>query len=175
MNDITETAILTRAEDGALVVQILTHEDTGRVRVWLNDAALYEGDPERDEAPQARTLASAGARQLVVTMPDMATEAEAERVRVELATTLEGLYFDRESGEEPTIEHAPHTDGWKWHPMPLSDHAPIATTTDLRPGMDAPVPDGEYLAAGTGDDGIALVVTVGVLRGRVVTLWAAVS
>lgn len=158
MNEITETATVSRADDGALVVQIDTHEGTGRVRVWLNDGALYDGDPERDEAPQARTLASAGARQLVVTMPDMATEAETERVRVELATTLEGLYFDRESGEEPTIEHAP-----------------IATTTDLRPGMDAPVPDGEYLAAGTGDDGIALVVTVGVLRGRVVTLWAAVS
>lgn len=35
--------------DGALVVQIDTTEDTGRVRVNINDGRLWDGDPETEE------------------------------------------------------------------------------------------------------------------------------
>ena len=37
--------------DGAAVAQIDTTEDTGRVRVFLNDGTIYDGHPERDDAP----------------------------------------------------------------------------------------------------------------------------
>lgn len=33
-----------RGDDGALVVQIDTFDDTGRVRVNLNDGAVFDGD-----------------------------------------------------------------------------------------------------------------------------------
>lgn len=39
--------------DDARVVQIDTTEATGRVRVFLNDGAVYDGDPETDEPPGA--------------------------------------------------------------------------------------------------------------------------
>uniref|UniRef100_A0A5Q5BT94 Uncharacterized protein n=2 Tax=unclassified Mycobacterium TaxID=2642494 RepID=A0A5Q5BT94_MYCSS len=39
--------------DGAHVVQIDTTESTGRVRVFINDGAVYDGDPETDEPPGA--------------------------------------------------------------------------------------------------------------------------
>lgn len=35
--------------DGALVVQIDTNAETGRVRVNLNEAPVYDGDPDSDE------------------------------------------------------------------------------------------------------------------------------
>lgn len=40
--------------DGAHVVQIDTTETTGRVRVFINDGAIYDGDPNTDEPPGAR-------------------------------------------------------------------------------------------------------------------------
>ena len=40
--------------DDAHVVQIDTPETTGRVRVFLNDGAVYDGDPETDEPPGAQ-------------------------------------------------------------------------------------------------------------------------
>lgn len=39
--------------DGAHVVQIDTTEATGRVRVFINDGTVYDGDPETDEPPGA--------------------------------------------------------------------------------------------------------------------------
>lgn len=43
--------------DGAAVAQIDTHEANGRVRVFLNDGTIYDGDPETDDAPgQVYTL-----------------------------------------------------------------------------------------------------------------------
>src|SRR5690606_17780457 len=42
------------ASDGVPVVQIDTAQDAGRLRVNLNDGPpLYDGDPERDDAPGA--------------------------------------------------------------------------------------------------------------------------
>ena len=32
--------------DGAVVVQIDTHPHTGRVRVYVNDGAVFDADPE---------------------------------------------------------------------------------------------------------------------------------
>ncbi len=39
--------------DDAHVVQIDTTEGTGRVRVFINDGAIYDGDPDTDEPPGA--------------------------------------------------------------------------------------------------------------------------
>lgn len=39
--------------DDARVVQIDTTETTGRVRVFINDGTVFDGDPETDEAPGA--------------------------------------------------------------------------------------------------------------------------
>lgn len=39
--------------DGAHVVQIDTAESVGRVRVFINDGTVYDGDPETDEPPGA--------------------------------------------------------------------------------------------------------------------------
>ncbi len=39
--------------DAAHVVQIDTAESVGRVRVFINDGAVYDGDPETDEPPGA--------------------------------------------------------------------------------------------------------------------------
>lgn len=40
--------------DDAHVVQIDTTATTGRVRVFINDGAVYDGDPETDEPPGAQ-------------------------------------------------------------------------------------------------------------------------
>jgi hypothetical protein len=36
--------------DGALVVQVDTTGDTGRVRINLNDGAVWDGDPEQEQS-----------------------------------------------------------------------------------------------------------------------------
>jgi hypothetical protein len=41
------------AADGATVVQVDTLPDAGRIRVNLNDASIWDGDPERDAPPGA--------------------------------------------------------------------------------------------------------------------------
>lgn len=38
--------------DGAAVAQIDTTESTGRIRVFLNDGTIYDGNPEHDDAPR---------------------------------------------------------------------------------------------------------------------------
>lgn len=43
-------------DDGAYVIQVDTNPDVKqRVRVYLNEATLYDGDPETDEPPGALT------------------------------------------------------------------------------------------------------------------------
>lgn len=37
--------------DGTHLVQIDTADNTGRVRVFINDGTIYDGDPETDEPP----------------------------------------------------------------------------------------------------------------------------
>lgn len=48
-----EVSDFASAFDDAHVVQIDTTETTGRVRVFINDGAVYDGDPETDEPPGA--------------------------------------------------------------------------------------------------------------------------
>jgi hypothetical protein len=40
-------------DDGVPVVQIDTNEDTGRIRVNINDAPVWDGDPVTDQIPGA--------------------------------------------------------------------------------------------------------------------------
>lgn len=44
--DDVEVALARSKIDGALLVYIDTQEDTGRIRVNLNEGTLYDGDPE---------------------------------------------------------------------------------------------------------------------------------
>ncbi|WP_396908880.1 hypothetical protein [Mycolicibacterium sp.] len=43
----------TSERDGTLVVQVDTHEDTGRIRINLNDGPIWDGDPDTDNPPGA--------------------------------------------------------------------------------------------------------------------------
>lgn len=51
--DLAEVAVCgyVSDRDGAQVVEIDTNERTGRVRVLINDGAIYDGDPMTDEPP----------------------------------------------------------------------------------------------------------------------------
>lgn len=47
-SSLTEVSVF-RGNDGALVVQIDTNDDTGRIRVNVNDGAVFDGDCESGE------------------------------------------------------------------------------------------------------------------------------
>lgn len=67
------------AADGgpdAIVVQIDTGESTGRLRVNINDAAVWDGDPETDQRPGAwfHTEPQAGTEEHSVARPNISNE-----------------------------------------------------------------------------------------------------
>lgn len=67
----TEATLIAHASeiDDALVVQIETNEGTGRLRVYVNDGAVFDADPERGDH---RDTVAAYAAELVETLDHIA-------------------------------------------------------------------------------------------------------
>lgn len=84
-----EVTVYRSTIDGALVVQIDTEQDTGRVRVDLNDSAIWDGDPEEGNL----------ARPLVLMVNGMLEHDSSQVDVLDITDALEGP-------ENSTLNHA---------------------------------------------------------------------
>ena len=102
--------------DGSLVVQLDTDQARGRkVRVYINDGTIYDGDPEADETleQQAERLASAPLSVRMSAAMERFHQAREEMERLSAGIVTEMVREQYPEARYMTLEHSDQGDYWE--------------------------------------------------------------